>query len=246
MADRLIAASCSAGARRRRRPSLGARSRAGVHRPPGRPVALERRTSRRPPARPARPSARRSVVGRRRPGLAAVGLNRRSRARSGRDDPCGQARYTRAMSVRPIVLLGDPRLRLVGQPVDSFGKYLHELLDDLAETMRKAPGVGSGRAAARRGRPRLHDRSRGPAARAGEPAHRPGERRRPRPRGLPLDPGLRGLHHATREGLGRGPEPPRKEDQGRRLGHSSAGPSSTRSTTWTASSTSTTSTRWTS
>jgi peptide deformylase len=29
-----------------------------------------------------------------------------------------------------------------GEPVDSFGKYLHELLDDLAETMRKAPGVG--------------------------------------------------------------------------------------------------------
>jgi peptide deformylase len=46
------------------------------------------------------------------------------------------------MSVRPIVLLGDPRLRLKGKPVDSFGKYLHELLDDLAETMRKAPGVG--------------------------------------------------------------------------------------------------------
>ncbi len=46
------------------------------------------------------------------------------------------------MSVRPIVLLGDPRLRLVGEPVDSFGKYLHGLLDDLAETMRKAPGVG--------------------------------------------------------------------------------------------------------
>ena len=46
------------------------------------------------------------------------------------------------MSVRPIVQLGDPRLRLKGEPVDSFGKYLHELLDDLAETMRKAPGVG--------------------------------------------------------------------------------------------------------
>jgi peptide deformylase len=46
------------------------------------------------------------------------------------------------MSVRPIVLLGDPRLRLVGEPVDSFGKYLHGLLDDLAETMRNAPGVG--------------------------------------------------------------------------------------------------------
>jgi peptide deformylase len=46
------------------------------------------------------------------------------------------------MSVRPIVLLGDPRLRLKGRQVDSFGKYLHELLDDLTETVRKAPGVG--------------------------------------------------------------------------------------------------------
>jgi peptide deformylase len=39
-------------------------------------------------------------------------------------------------------MLGDPRLRLKGLPVDSFGKYLHELLDDLAQTMRDAPGVG--------------------------------------------------------------------------------------------------------
>ena len=46
------------------------------------------------------------------------------------------------MSVRPILLLGDPRLRLKGQPVGSFGKFLHELLDDLAHTMRAAPGVG--------------------------------------------------------------------------------------------------------
>jgi peptide deformylase len=46
------------------------------------------------------------------------------------------------MSVRPIVLLGDPRLRMKGQPVDSFGKFLHELLDDLADSMRNAPGVG--------------------------------------------------------------------------------------------------------
>jgi peptide deformylase len=46
------------------------------------------------------------------------------------------------MSVKPIVMLGDPRLRLKGLPVDSFGKALHELLDDLAETMRDAPGVG--------------------------------------------------------------------------------------------------------
>jgi peptide deformylase len=46
------------------------------------------------------------------------------------------------MTVRPIVLLGDPRLRLRGETVDSFGKYLHELLDDLTHTMRAAPGVG--------------------------------------------------------------------------------------------------------
>ena len=46
------------------------------------------------------------------------------------------------MSVRPIVLLGDPRLRLKGEPVDSFGSFLHGLLDDLTDTMRHAPGVG--------------------------------------------------------------------------------------------------------
>ena len=46
------------------------------------------------------------------------------------------------MSVKPILILGDPRLRLKGEPVDSFGKSLHELLDDLTHTMRAAPGVG--------------------------------------------------------------------------------------------------------
>ena len=46
------------------------------------------------------------------------------------------------MTVQTILTLGDPRLRLRGEPVDSFGVYLHELLDDLTETMRAAPGVG--------------------------------------------------------------------------------------------------------
>src|SRR4249920_2548355 len=50
--------------------------------------------------------------------------------------------YFPAMSVRPIITLGDPRLRLKGLPVDSFVKYLHELLDDLTDSMRHAPGVG--------------------------------------------------------------------------------------------------------
>ncbi len=46
------------------------------------------------------------------------------------------------MTVRPIVTIGDPRLRLRGEPVESFGRYLHGLLDDMTETMRAAPGVG--------------------------------------------------------------------------------------------------------
>ena len=46
------------------------------------------------------------------------------------------------MTVKPILTLGDPRLRLKGEPVDSFGPYLGELIDDLTHTMRDAPGVG--------------------------------------------------------------------------------------------------------
>jgi peptide deformylase len=46
------------------------------------------------------------------------------------------------MSVLPVLTLGDPRLRLKGQEVESFGPPLHRLLDDLTETMRHAPGVG--------------------------------------------------------------------------------------------------------
>ena len=46
------------------------------------------------------------------------------------------------MSIKPILLLGDPRLRMPGQPVESFGKLLHSLIEDLVHTMRAAPGVG--------------------------------------------------------------------------------------------------------
>jgi peptide deformylase len=46
------------------------------------------------------------------------------------------------VSIRPIITLGDPRLRLPGERIVSFGRELHELLDDMAETMRDAPGVG--------------------------------------------------------------------------------------------------------
>jgi peptide deformylase len=46
------------------------------------------------------------------------------------------------MPVRPILQLGDPRLRIAGEPVDRFGKSLHALLDEMTEVMRLAPGVG--------------------------------------------------------------------------------------------------------
>lgn len=51
-------------------------------------------------------------------------------------------RYHRRMPVRPIVTLGDPRLRLPGRPITRFDRSLGELLDDMVETMDAAPGVG--------------------------------------------------------------------------------------------------------
>lgn len=46
------------------------------------------------------------------------------------------------MTLRPIVTLGDARLRIAGKRIESFGPSLHELLDDMTQTMRDAPGVG--------------------------------------------------------------------------------------------------------
>jgi len=46
------------------------------------------------------------------------------------------------MPIRSIVTLGDPRLRLVGQPVVNFDRELAQLIDDMIETMDAAPGVG--------------------------------------------------------------------------------------------------------
>ena len=126
------------------------------------------------------------------------------------------------MTVRPIVMLGDPRLRLKGETVDSFGKFLHGLLDDLTATMRDAPGVGL--AAPQLGEPlracvvevenHLYELVNPQIVRD--------RRRRSRPRGLPLDPRLRRLRHAPRAGVGRRPEPDRQEVQG--LGVRPAGP----------------------
>ncbi|RLB52614.1 MAG: peptide deformylase [Deltaproteobacteria bacterium] len=46
------------------------------------------------------------------------------------------------MSIRTILHYPDKRLRITGKPVKEFGPELHQLLDDMAETMYAAPGVG--------------------------------------------------------------------------------------------------------
>lgn len=46
------------------------------------------------------------------------------------------------MAIRPILHYPDKRLRVPGEKVDEFGPELDELIDDMAETMYAAPGVG--------------------------------------------------------------------------------------------------------
>ena len=46
------------------------------------------------------------------------------------------------MATRKIVTLGEDCLRKVCRPVEKFDRRLHHLLDDMAETMYEAEGVG--------------------------------------------------------------------------------------------------------
>jgi peptide deformylase len=46
------------------------------------------------------------------------------------------------MSIRPIITLPDPQLRLVSQKVTRFDASLQQLVTDMFETMYDAPGVG--------------------------------------------------------------------------------------------------------
>jgi peptide deformylase len=46
------------------------------------------------------------------------------------------------MAIRKILHYPDKRLRIPGQPVTDFGPELQQLVDDMAETMYAAPGVG--------------------------------------------------------------------------------------------------------
>lgn len=46
------------------------------------------------------------------------------------------------MAIRPILHYPDKRLRIPGEPVVDFGPEFQQLVDDMAETMYAAPGVG--------------------------------------------------------------------------------------------------------
>lgn len=46
------------------------------------------------------------------------------------------------MAVLDILVYPDPRLRQVAEPVETFDNDLHRLIDDMAETMYRAPGIG--------------------------------------------------------------------------------------------------------
>src|ERR1700723_3100667 len=46
------------------------------------------------------------------------------------------------MAVRDIIILPDKRLRLVSEPVKQVDAGIKKLVDDLFQTMYKAPGIG--------------------------------------------------------------------------------------------------------
>jgi peptide deformylase len=46
------------------------------------------------------------------------------------------------VAIQPIRIFGDPVLRMKAQPVTTFDKELRNLVRDLTETMRDAPGSG--------------------------------------------------------------------------------------------------------
>jgi len=46
------------------------------------------------------------------------------------------------MAIREILVVPDPRLKLISEPVDKVDDDLRALMDDMLETMYDAPGIG--------------------------------------------------------------------------------------------------------
>ena len=121
----------------------------------------------------------------------------------------GAPLYSAPMTVRPILTLGDPRLRLRRRarrqlrqvpPRAARRPDPHD-----ARRARRRPGGSAGRRAAAG----LRHRGRGPAPRAGQPAHRARSGDDRDLEGCLSIPGYVAYVTRQREGLGRGPEPPR-------------------------------------
>ena len=54
----------------------------------------------------------------------------------------GHPKRARAMTIKKIICLPDPRLRLVCAPVEKIDDDVRALMDDMLETMYDAPGIG--------------------------------------------------------------------------------------------------------
>lgn len=50
--------------------------------------------------------------------------------------------YLTCMTIRPLILLPDPKLREVSKPVERVDDDLRKFADDMLETMYDAPGIG--------------------------------------------------------------------------------------------------------
>ncbi|MGO4386578.1 peptide deformylase [Microvirga sp. 2YAF29] len=46
------------------------------------------------------------------------------------------------MSIKPLVIIPDSKLRLISEPIKEITKEIRQLADDMLETMYDAPGVG--------------------------------------------------------------------------------------------------------
>jgi peptide deformylase len=54
----------------------------------------------------------------------------------------GERHKSAAMALRPILILPDPKLRLVSKPVEKIDGEVRRLIEDMFETMYDAPGIG--------------------------------------------------------------------------------------------------------
>jgi peptide deformylase len=57
-------------------------------------------------------------------------------------DAFGNSNYLKVMSIKPLIILPDPKLRLVSKPVERIDDELRKFAGDMLDTMYDAPGIG--------------------------------------------------------------------------------------------------------